>query len=67
MICMEIASAGKFIMSCDDQNHVYLWDLKGNIMDKLDTRHGETYSATLSPCSRFLVTTGSYKNSDYLN
>ncbi|XP_071538410.1 transducin beta-like protein 2 isoform X3 [Panulirus ornatus] len=58
IISMDVAVSGKFIMTCNDKNQLIIWSLRGEIMEAIDTRHGDTYSATLSPCGRFIATTG---------
>ncbi|XP_042211116.1 transducin beta-like protein 2 isoform X2 [Homarus americanus] len=58
ILAMEVAVSGKFIMTCNNKNQLLIWSLKGDILETIDTRHGDTYSATLSPCGRFIATTG---------
>ena len=58
MIALDLAVTGKFIMSCNNKNQLIIWSLRGEVMEVVDTRHGDTYSATLSPCGRFVATTG---------
>ncbi|XP_050696721.1 transducin beta-like protein 2 [Eriocheir sinensis] len=58
VIALDVAVTGKFIMSCNNKNQLIIWGLRGEVMEMVDTRHGDTYSATLSPCGRFVATTG---------
>ncbi|XP_045128986.1 transducin beta-like protein 2 [Portunus trituberculatus] len=58
VIALDMAVTGKFIMSCNNKNQLIIWSLRGEVMEMVDTRHGDTYSATLSPCGRFVATTG---------
>uniref|UniRef100_A0A0P4W3S7 Uncharacterized protein n=1 Tax=Scylla olivacea TaxID=85551 RepID=A0A0P4W3S7_SCYOL len=58
VIALDVAVTGKFIMSCNNKNQLIIWSLRGEVMEMVDTRHGDTYSATLSPCGRFVATTG---------
>ena len=58
ILSLGIAVSGKFIMTCDSKNRLVIWDLHGEIYETIDTRHGDTYSATLSHCGRYIGTTG---------
>ncbi|KAG0711226.1 Transducin beta-like protein 2 [Chionoecetes opilio] len=58
VIALDVAVTGKFIMTCNNKNQLVIWSLRGEVMEMVDTRHGDTYSATLSPCGRFVATTG---------
>ena len=58
ILSLGIAVNGKFIMTCDSKNQLMIWDLHGGILETIDTRHGDTYSASLSSCGRFIATTG---------
>ena len=58
VIALDVDMSGRFIMTCNNKNELILWNLRGEILQKLDPRHGDTYSATLSPCGRFIATTG---------
>lgn len=35
-----------------------IWDLKGQILEKIDTYLMSTYSAKISPCGRYIAATG---------
>lgn len=58
VIALDVDISGKFIMTCNNKNELIIWNLRGEIMQTLDPRHGDTYSAILSPCGRFIATTG---------
>jgi len=58
LVGLKVANNGKFIMTCDVKNQLSLWDLKGDLLTTIDTRHGDTLSATVSLDDRFVVTTG---------
>ncbi|XP_066945957.1 transducin beta-like protein 2 isoform X3 [Macrobrachium rosenbergii] len=58
VIALDIDINGRFIMSCNNKNELIIWNLKGEILQTVDPRHGDTYSAILSPCGRFIATTG---------
>ncbi|XP_045615048.1 transducin beta-like protein 2 isoform X4 [Procambarus clarkii] len=58
VIALDVAVSGKFIMTCNNKNQLVIWSLRGDILETVDTHHGDTYSATLSPCGRFVATTG---------
>ncbi|CAG4955946.1 unnamed protein product [Colias eurytheme] len=53
-----ISSNGKFMMSCSSKTDMVLYDLKGQILERLDTYLMNTHMAKISPCGRFVVATG---------
>ncbi|XP_047503560.1 transducin beta-like protein 2 isoform X2 [Pieris napi] len=53
-----ISSNGKFMMSCSAKTDMIIYDLKGQILERLDTYLMNTHSAKISPCGRFVVATG---------
>lgn len=55
---LGISCTGRFMMSCDNGTDLYLWDVKGNQLDKIDTYLMNTYSAKISPCGRFIAACG---------
>lgn len=63
LIALEIAVKGKYIMTCNTKNQLVIWNLRGDILESVDTRHGDTYCARLSPCGRFVATSGWWTSS----
>jgi len=57
-IGMGISPSGKFIASCNDKTELIIWNLKGDILDKIDTVHNLTYCCQVSPCGKFVATSG---------
>ena len=57
-IGMGISPSGKFIASCNDKTELNIWNLKGDILDKIDTVHNLTYCCQVSPCGKFVATSG---------
>ena len=55
---MGISPSGKFIASCNDKTELIIWNLKGDILDKIDTVHNLTYCCQVSPCGKFVATSG---------
>jgi len=55
---MGISSNGKFVASCSDKTDLIIWNLKGDILDKIDTVHNLTYCCQVSPCGKFVATSG---------
>merc|ERR1719495_2112428 len=55
---MDLASNGKFIMSCSSTTDLVLYDLKGEILHKIDSCLMQTYAAKISPNSRFVAACG---------
>ncbi|KAG5891305.1 hypothetical protein JTB14_002866 [Gonioctena quinquepunctata] len=58
VIGMGIASSGRFIMSCSNKTDMVLWDLKGQILARIDTCLMSTTCAKISPCGKFVVASG---------
>lgn len=55
---MDIACNGRFIMTCGKTNDLIIWDLKGEVLAKIDTILGSTHRAKISPCGRFVAASG---------
>ncbi|CAL7940479.1 unnamed protein product [Xylocopa violacea] len=55
---MDIASTGKYIITCSKTNDLVIWDLKGQILTTVELHLGSTYRARISPCGRFVGTSG---------
>jgi len=58
IVGLGIASTGRFIISCSDKTDLIVWDLKGEVLARVDTYHNLTYCAKVSPCGRFVATSG---------
>ena len=58
MVSIDMASNGKFIMSCSSTTDLVLYDLKGQILHKLDTCLMKTYCGKISPDGRFVAASG---------
>ncbi|XP_055584773.1 transducin beta-like protein 2 [Uranotaenia lowii] len=53
-----IAPDGKFLMSCSNRTELIIWDVRGNVLEKLDTFLMNNYGAKISPCGRFVAACG---------
>ncbi|GFS56585.1 transducin beta-like protein 2 [Nephila pilipes] len=58
IINIGIACNGHFIMSCSSDTSIIVWDLKGQILATVDTLHINNYYACVSPCGRFIASSG---------
>ncbi|XP_049818407.1 transducin beta-like protein 2 [Aethina tumida] len=58
VIGMDIASTGKFIISCSNKTDLIVWDLKGQQLAQVDTYLMTTVCAKITPCGRFIVASG---------
>lgn len=58
VIGFGIASNGKFIMTCSNKTDLIVWNLKGEILARVDTYLMTTYCAKISPCGRFIAACG---------
>lgn len=61
LLAIDVASTGRYIMTCTPKNELDLLDLKGNLMASVTTNQMETYSAKISPDGRFVATSGLHK------
>ncbi|RZF40481.1 hypothetical protein LSTR_LSTR000360, partial [Laodelphax striatellus] len=57
-ISIGISVTGKYMMSCSTTNQLTIWDLKGTVLETLDTYLIKTYNAKVSPCGRFVAASG---------
>merc|ERR1712055_1257101 len=58
VIGLDIACTGRYIMTCTNKTQIVIWDLKGSILTEVDNRMNQTYCAKISPCGRFVATSG---------
>lgn len=58
VVGMDIACTGKYIITCSKLNDLIVWDLKGQILTTIELHLGSTYRARISPCGRFIGTSG---------
>lgn len=58
LLSCEVASTGRFIMTCTAKNELDLLDLKGNLLASITTNQMETYFARISPDGRFIASSG---------
>lgn len=58
IISLSIACNGKFLMSASNRTEIILWDVRGNILERLDSFLMNNYAAKVSPCGRFIAASG---------
>lgn len=58
VIGFGIAMNGKFVMTCTNQTEMIIWDVRGNILDKIDTFLMSTHCAKVSPCGNLIAAAG---------
>lgn len=58
VVNMDIASNGKFIMTASNKTDLVLWDVRGNVLEHLNTFTMTNYSARISPCGRYVGVSG---------
>ncbi|XP_053997904.1 transducin beta-like protein 2 [Hylaeus anthracinus] len=58
VVGMDIASTGKYIITCSKANDLVIWDLKGQILATIELYLGSIYRARVSPCGRFVGASG---------
>lgn len=60
IVSLTIASSGKFVMTASNTTDLVLWDVRGNILEQINTFTMSNYSAKISPCSRFVGVSGEF-------
>jgi len=58
IIGLGIAANGKFIATCTDKTDLIVWNLKGDVLDRINTNHNLTYCCKVSPCGRYVASSG---------
>ncbi|EFN73424.1 Transducin beta-like 2 protein [Camponotus floridanus] len=58
VVGMDIASTGKYIITCSTANDLIIWDLKGQPLATVEMHLGSTHRARISPCGRFVAASG---------
>uniref|UniRef100_A0A023FYT8 Putative salivary protein antigen p40 n=1 Tax=Amblyomma parvum TaxID=251391 RepID=A0A023FYT8_AMBPA len=58
LLNVGIACNGNFIMSISMDTTLCVWSLKGDLLASLDTRHMNNYYGCVSPCGRFVASSG---------
>ncbi|XP_058811105.1 transducin beta-like protein 2 [Topomyia yanbarensis] len=53
-----IAPDGKYLMTCSNRTELTIWDVRGNVLEKIDTFLMNTYGAKISPCGKFIAACG---------
>lgn len=62
VISLDIACNGRFIMSASNKTDLILWDLRGTILEQLNTFTMSNYCAKISTCGRFVAVSGMCMN-----
>lgn len=60
VVSLNIASSGNFIMTASNTTDLVIWDVRGNVLEQLNTFIMSNYSAKISPCSRFVGVSGEF-------
>jgi len=55
---LGISREGKFIATCSDKTDLIVWSIKGDVLERIDTVHNLTYCCKVSPCGRYVATSG---------
>ncbi|CAG9803178.1 unnamed protein product [Chironomus riparius] len=58
VISLDIACNGRFIMSASNKTELIIWDIRGNVLEQLNTFTMSNYCAKISPCGRFVEVSG---------
>ena len=60
VIGLGFACTGRFVMTCSDKTTLVLWSIRGEELAAVDTYHMSTYCAKISPCGRFVASSGEF-------
>ncbi|KAM7282738.1 sodium-dependent glucose transporter 1C-like [Ixodes scapularis] len=60
LVNVGIACNGHFIMSISKDTTLCVWSLKGDLLATLDTHHMNNYYGCVSPCGRFVASSGEW-------
>lgn len=58
VIGLGFSPTGKFVMTCSDKTSLLIWSIHGDVLASLDTYHMTTYCAKVSPCGKFVASSG---------
>ncbi|XP_028396746.1 transducin beta-like protein 2 isoform X4 [Dendronephthya gigantea] len=58
IINVGVSATGKFIMSCSNDTTIVIWNLKGEVLETLNTNQVNNSFACISPCGRFVASAG---------
>lgn len=58
VVAMDMASSGRYIMTASSTTDLVLYDLKGEVIQKLDSCLMQTYCAGISPNAKFVAASG---------
>jgi mRNA-capping enzyme len=61
VVGLSIACNGHFIMTASNKTDLVLWDVRGNVLEQLNTFTMSNYSAKISPCGRLVGVSGGCK------
>lgn len=58
VVGLSIACNGHFIMTASNKTDLFLWDVRGNVLEQLNTFTMSNYAAKISPCGKFVGVSG---------
>ncbi len=58
VIGLGFSPTGQYVMTCSDKTTLIIWSIRGEVLAQADTYHMNTYCAKVSPCGRFVATSG---------
>lgn len=58
MAGLGFASTGRFVMTCSDKTTLIVWSIRGDVLATLDTYQMQTFCAKVSPCGRYVASSG---------
>lgn len=57
-ISLDISPNGRFVMTATNRTEIIIWDVRGNILERLDTFLMSNYAVKISTCGRFVAASG---------
>ncbi len=58
VVGLGFSPTGQYVMTCSAKTTLAVWSIRGELLAQADTYHMSTYCAEVSPCGRFVATSG---------
>jgi len=58
ILAIGIDAQAHYMMSASSDNRIVIYSIAGQVLHTLDTKQNEIYSAAISPCGRFVASSG---------
>jgi len=66
VVGMGFAATGQYVMTCSDKTTMIIWSIRGEVLATVDNYQMQTFCAKVSPCGRFVASSGFTPGNDSL-